>query len=99
MNIPEILLNSLDGDVQSLGVKISHREWLDIGYEGYSKVPDEVKAVAYQFAIKRGWTDQSLTNLMMKSYPHLSEFILNDTINDLRNLSQKFPVSDLSEDK
>jgi len=84
------VLELLDGNVQSQGFRISHREWLDLGKA--QKTPDEIKAAAYQAAKLTGWDDDALKSLMISSYPHVTDFIMDVTLNELRDLAEKHPL-------
>lgn len=87
------ILSSLDGDVQSQGIRLSHKEWLDMGSEEWGKTEDKAKAYAYQAAVKIGsWSDLRLKELMLKKYEHIKESFIDLTIEELKSLSEKYPL-------
>jgi len=88
----DTVFGSLDGDVQSQGVKLSHREWLDPGCEDYAKTPDNVKAAAYQAAKVCGWDDDQLSSLMLQHYRHLDDQVMGLSIKTLQSLAEKHPL-------
>lgn len=90
---PDHLLVMLDGDVNSQGIKVSHRDWLDMGSAGWSTTPDKAKAAAYQAATKIGkWEKSRLREIIEKNYPHLQAAILDQTFAELDLLSLKHPL-------
>ena len=88
----DTVFGSLDGDVQSQGIKVGHRDWLDPGSEGYANLPDEVKAAAYQAAKVCGWDDSQLKSLMLQHYPHLDDQFMSLSIKTLVELEEKYPL-------
>lgn len=87
-----LVLETLDGNVQSQGIKVSHRDWLDMGSENWNKTPNNIKAFAYQAALSTGWCDDALIQNMISTYSHLDENVLKITLSDLQELSKKFPA-------
>ena len=84
---------SLDGSVQRQGVKVSARDWLDIGSEIWATTPDKVKALAYQASQVTGWTDTGLIKLMVKTWgPRIDEDTAKFTIETLQELSKQHPA-------
>ncbi len=84
---------SLDGSVQSQGIKVSVRDWLDMGSEGWSKTPEVVKAAAYQAAKVTGWQDAGLLKIMLDNwYPRIDEDSAKFTLETLQDLAQKYPL-------
>ena len=61
----EQTLNSLDGDVYAHGIKLSHRDWLDMGYEKWNDSDISLKRKAFLASQKTGWSKESLTQLMV----------------------------------
>lgn len=86
----DVMLSILDGSVQSQGLKVGHRDWLDMGSANWNVVPDRIKALSYIAATKiGGWTDEALKTMMLKTYPHLKNFTMDFTIQTLQELVQK----------
>lgn len=84
---------SLDGSIQRQGVKVSARDWLDMGSETWAKTPDEVKALAYQAAQVTGWTDAGLIKLMTDTWgPRIDEDTAKFTLETLQELSKEHPA-------
>jgi hypothetical protein len=84
---------SLDGSVQRQGIKVSARDWLDMGSETWAKTPDKVKALAYQAAQITGWTDAGLIKLMTGTWgPRIDEDTAKFTLETLRELSKENPA-------
>lgn len=88
------VLVSLDGSVQSQGVKVSARDWLDMGSETWASTPDEVKAAAYQAAQVTGWKDSGLIKIMVDNWgPRIDEDTAKFTLETLKELAQQHPVA------
>jgi hypothetical protein len=86
------VLSALDGDVNSQGVRIGHRDWLDMGSEGFANTPEKVKAAAFQAATTVGaWEIERLKSLMVKRYPHITQHIMETAINILQSLAEQHP--------
>ncbi len=88
----EAMLSSLDGDVQSQGIKLSHRDWLDMGSKDWASTDDKAKASAYQAAIVCGWEDLRLKSLMLQQYEHLDQHMVDFTIKELKGLAKSHPL-------
>jgi len=86
------VLSMLDGSVQSQGLAVSHRDWLDMGSESWGDTPDNVKAAAYQAAHLTGWDDARLRQIMLHAYTHLTDHLMDTTMECLRGLAMKFPL-------
>lgn len=87
------LIDALDGSVQSQRIKISARDWLDIGSAEWAKTPHAVKAAAYQAAKITGWTDAGLKNVMLKSWgPRIDEPMADYVLNLLSEWSKEYPL-------
>jgi len=83
----------LNSSVQSQGLKLDVRDWLDMGSENWSKVPDEIKAAAYQAAKFSGWTDDGLKVLMLKEFgTRVEEQDVSFVLETLKELANKYPV-------
>ena len=88
------VLVSLDGSVQSQGVKVSARDWLDMGSETWATTPDETKAAAYQAAQVTGWKDEGLLKIMIQCWgPRIDEDTAKFTLETLKELAQQHPVA------
>ncbi len=88
----EAMLSSLDGDVQSQGIKVSHRDWLDMGSKSWESTDDKTKAAAYQAAKICGWEDGRLKALMLQQYKHLDQHMIDFTIKELQALAGRYPL-------
>ncbi len=87
------VLVSLDGSVQSQGIKVSARDWLDMGSETWATTSDETKAAAYQAAQVTGWKDAGLIKIMMECWgPRIDEDTAKFTLDTLKELAQQYPV-------
>lgn len=84
-------LNSINGSVQSQGIKVNYKNWLDLSTKEWKETPDKVKAAAYQAAKLCGWKDEGLKTAIM-SLPHIDQFIADATIETLKVLADKFPL-------
>lgn len=96
------VLVSLDGSVQSQGIKVSARDWLDMGSETWTTTPDEVKAAAYQAAQVTGWKDDGLLKIMTKCWgPRVDEDTAQFTLQTLKDLAAQYPlpVEELKKDE
>jgi hypothetical protein len=83
----------LDGSVQSQGVRVSARDWLDIGSEGWKDTSNKVKAAAYQAAKITGWTDDGLKAIMVNTWgPRIDSDVASFTLNLLSEFAKEFPV-------
>ena len=90
--VTKTVLNTLDGAVQSQGVHVGARDWLDMGSDGWAETSDQMKAYAYQAAMITGWNDDSLSEMMLELFPHLQPSIMLHTIKLLKELTGKYPV-------
>ena len=86
-------LSSLDGAVYSQGIKVSHRDWLDMGSESYAATPEPVKAAAYQAAQATGWDETQIKHLMVAQYDHLTSHMMDVALETLQGLAQEHPVT------
>src|SRR3954465_3377438 len=86
-------ISMLDGSVQSQGVKVGARDWLDMGSENWGKTPDEVKSAAFQAALVTGWTEAGLKKLMMDAWgPRVDDDAADFILTLLRELAEKHPL-------
>jgi hypothetical protein len=86
-------LVSLDGAVQSQGIKLSCRDWLDMGSETWSTTSDKDKAFAYQAALATGWKDEGLLKLMVGAWkPRVDEDVAKFTLQMLKDLVTEYPA-------
>lgn len=87
------VLVSLDGAVQGQGIKLSARDWLDIGSDTWATTSDQMKAAAYQAAKTRGWQDEGLLQIMIKCWgERVDEDTAKFTLETLKELAQQYPV-------
>lgn len=87
------VINALNGSVQSQGIRVDVRDWLDIGSKGWRTTSEKVKAAAYQAAKVTGWTDKGLHALMLKEFaPRIDEFQADLTLEILQDFEKKYPV-------
>ena len=87
-------LVSLDGSVQSQGVKIGARSWLDMGSETWATTSDKTKATAYQAAQVTGWKDEGLIKVMVGCWgPRIDESTAKFTLDTLKEFAQQYPVA------
>lgn len=89
----EHVLSSLDGDVNGQGIKINHRDWLDMGSESWVNTPENVKAAAFQAALATGWDVQQIKLILLQHYKHLKESTVNATIAILEEAAKKYPLA------
>ena len=85
------MINSLDGSIQSQGIKVGYRAWLDMGSEEYGNTPPKVQAAAYQAAQVTGWGDEALIDIMLVKHKHLTEHLMAYTIECLKDLAKHHP--------
>ena len=89
----EHMCDILDGDIYAQGIKIGHRDWLDMGSEGWQQTPDAAKAAAYQVAIKiGGWDEARLKGVMLRRYKHLKGSMMEMTLETLQSLAIQYPL-------
>lgn len=95
------VFNTLDGSVQSQGVRVDARAWLDMGSKSWSETDDKTRARAYQAAKVTGWSDDALIAIMVESLPHLDQDIMEYTVGMLHDLDKKYPakIEDVYEPK
>jgi len=94
-NVTEVkvdLLQTLQGDIYSQGVKTEVRAWLDMGSAIWAKTSGEEKAAAYQAALNCSWTDASLKRLITSNFEHLDDSMADYIINSLRELKEEHPI-------
>lgn len=87
------VLQSIQGNVHSQGVRVDIRAWLDPGSKEWGETPDEVKAAAYQAAQNCGWTDASLKANMMRSFGHIDSDLMDYVLKTLKDFSKEYPFS------
>src|SRR5437660_953560 len=86
-------LAMLDGSVQSQGIRVSARDWLDMGSEEWAKTDNRVKAAAYQAALVTGWTEDGLRSVMTHAWgPRVDDDVATFVLALLRELAEEFPV-------
>ncbi len=88
-----IATNSLNGNVQSRGIKIDHSSWLDMGSIGWGETSKEIKAQAYQIAREVGWTDEGLKKIILTEFaPRLDHFWADLIIENLQTYAKEYPI-------
>lgn len=93
MNLEQIC-NSLNGAVQSEGLKVSVENWLDMGSVEWKNTPDKVKAYAYQAVKAKGWTDEGLISFMVGRFkPRIDESTARFAIEILTDLVKQYSVA------
>lgn len=86
------VLVSLDGAVQSQGIKVNARDWLDMGSENWSTVPDAVKGAAYQAALAAGWKDEGLLKVITECWgERIDEEGAKFTLETLKEFAAEHP--------
>jgi hypothetical protein len=86
-------VSMINGSVQSQGIRVDVRDWLDMGSEGWRKTPEEIKAAAYQAAKVTGWTDKGICALILSEFgPRIDEFQANLTLELLKEYEAKYPL-------
>ncbi len=79
------IIESINGIVNKKGIKIGIRGWLDCGSNEWKDTPLEQKVEAYKAVSESGWTDAALIRIMCRSFEHLDTFMLEQTLETLRN--------------
>src|SRR5258708_5190894 len=91
---------ALDSSVQSQGVKVNFRDWLDMGPENWSATPDRVKAAAYQAVLVNGWTKRGLISIMLNEFgPRVDEDTAKFTLECLEDFAKEHPFEIINEKK
>jgi hypothetical protein len=84
---------SLDGAIQSQGIRIPIRGWLDIGSKEWQDTEAKEKGLAYQAALVCGWTDQGLLAFIKSKYaPRIDDQMAQVTLEALQDWAKEFPV-------
>ncbi len=86
------IISTLDGNVQSQGIKARFPEWMVIGSPEWDQTPDKMKAYAYQAAKATGWSDKSLIEAVCSVYEHIDEFMAKFTLSVLEDLKKEYPL-------
>lgn len=87
-----MLENTLNGCVQSQGIKANIENWLIMGAEEWDKTPDQVKAWAYQAAGVTGWTDAALKNVLKSKLSYMDDDMSEVVLNILKDLSNTYKL-------
>jgi hypothetical protein len=88
------VLVMLDSAVQGQGIKLSARDWLDMGSETWQSTSDEAKAAAYQAAVLLGWKDEGLLKIMTGCWgPRVDEGTAKFTLEFLKDLAVIHPIA------
>jgi len=88
----DCVIESINGSVQSQGIKVAVEGWLAIGSGEWEKTPDEVKALAYQAAKATGWTDKALIAAITRKWQHIDEHMMMFVIDSLQDLAKTYPA-------
>ena len=87
------LRDTLNGSVQSQGIKVDVRAWLDMGSKEWQDTEPDIKARAYQAALVTGWTDQGLISFMTKEFaPRVDEEWAKLTLDTLRDCLKEVSI-------
>jgi hypothetical protein len=86
------IIESINGNVQSQGIKVKFAAWMIMGSQEWNETPDQIKAYAYQAALVTGWTNQSLINTACGAYPHMDKYMAKFTIEHLVDLVKEHPL-------
>jgi hypothetical protein len=86
------ILTSLEGDIQSQGIRISASAWLDFGSEDWKKTSDKAKAYAYQAAKITGWSETAIRNIASHFFPHHKPDFQDYIFSHLRFLESQYPA-------
>lgn len=86
------IIETLEGNVQSQGIKVKFSNWMVIGSEEWNETPDQIKAYAYQAAKVCGWSEESLKTLVVGVYKHIDKDMANFTISELEHLTKIYPL-------
>lgn len=84
---------TIDGNVQSKGVKIKFAGWMSIGSQEWEESSDQLKAHAYQAAIAAGWTNKTLSEVACAIYEHINKSTVEFTLSELMLLAKTHPIS------
>lgn len=85
------IITTIDGNVQSEGIKIRFPGWMVIGSSEWLESSDEIKAHAYQAAKKHGWSDESLVKSVVAVHQHIDRKMAEFTISELQEMSKSHP--------
>lgn len=89
--------NAINGSVQSQGIKLDVKDWLDMGSPNWKATTDKDKAAAYQAVIVCGWTDDGLRAFMIKEFaPRIDEAAADFTLEILRDLAEEYPIEQVN---
>lgn len=92
MNSEDAVISSINGSVQSQGIKVTVDNWLKMGCDEWKSTPEEVRAYAYQAARITGWTDKALCSAISRVYPHLDNDMMKFVIEELQALAKQHPL-------
>lgn len=84
--------SSLNGCVQSQGIKVSLENWLVMGSKEWEETPNEVKAWAYQAAGVTGWTDAAIRMILIKKCPWFDNDMCTVVLNLLKEWVEEYPL-------
>jgi hypothetical protein len=86
------IIDSINGSVQSQGVKIKFPAWMVIGSDEWNSTTDQKRAYAYQAALVTGWTNSSLIKAVCEVYEFIDEHMAKFTIQLLEDLVKEYPL-------
>lgn len=93
IDVEALLVAQLDGAVQSQGVRVGARAWIDIGSKEWDATPEQVRAAAYQAAGITGWSDGAIGDIVLSAFPFITPACWEYTLKLLQDLAKKYPVS------
>lgn len=96
-NLAQRMLESLDGNIQSHGLKVRFKNWMVMGSDEWNSTPDMAKSYAYQIAKWCGWTTGALKNLLVSTHPYIDKNMAEFTISELDNLAMSYPLENKDE--
>lgn len=91
-NMAKRMIESLDGIVQSYGLKVRFKNWMVMGSDEWNETPETVKSYVYQIAKSCGWTEGALKNLLVSAYPYIDKNMAEFTISELVGLAIRYPL-------
>jgi hypothetical protein len=86
------LIDTIDGNIQSQGIKVRFPAWMVIGSPEWEITPERIKAYAYQAAKTTGWSDESLINAVTAAYKHIDKHMAKFTIETLKILAEEYKL-------
>lgn len=84
--------SSLNGCVQSQGIRVNIENWLVMGSDEWNETPDQIKAWAYQAAGVTGWTDAALSLILTNKCPFMNDDMCVTILNMLKEWAAEYPL-------